>query len=502
MKKTIVVSFEGESVKVVFASKKGENLHIDDYMTLTTEEFDDFLSNDESDNYIVVSGFRNFQNDMVIIPKTKDRYIKPLVKREVGKRHAGFKDFVPLISFIGESVKEGSHRRGYFVISIDNSEINNLIDYFLKKQKSVIIVYPALCVLMSILPENNTPYLSMFEVGDMKNILLVKDGNIIFTRAFTFKDEDGPEVIAQNIDLTINYCKESLDVSPSSIIMIGEISNSLRAFSSEIPSIPFIFPVHLNVDQSVLNEYIIPIAALTYSMKYPSVIKSKMAKFYRWGKSPHAFYRGGSSPMPLRALPDINVATTEYKTFYYARSLLKYAAVVFFVLSIFSLGSIGKSTFNLIKTNKDIDVKRIQLSDISEVYGRYDIKRDKVMGSLKNVEFLIKINKQTHFADFLSALSRIKMEGVSIDSMAAQSSNNTANIEITGRIAAPYYYGFIKESEVFRNTLNNIAGVKGIDYKPDIDKRTYKVNFTYSSIVGSDLQSGPVQSSSLNQRKN
>ncbi|MBF0540291.1 MAG: hypothetical protein HQK91_02430 [Nitrospirae bacterium] len=460
MNKTVVVCFEGESVKVVFASRNAEDLYIDNYMTLTMEQFDDFLSNDESDNYIIVTGVRNIHYDMVTIPKTKDKYIKPLVKREVSRRHAEFKDFIPIVSLIGNKVIDGKHRSEYFVISIDSSEINVLIDHFLENQKSVVLVYPVLCVLMSILPQSDTPFLCMFEVGQMKNVILVKDGNIIFTRSFTSQDEDASDVVAKNIDLTVNYCKESLKVAPSFIIMAGEISKSVKVSSSGIPSIPLVFSGRFNVDQSVFNEYVLAIAAINYSMERPFILNRKKTK----------------------SLPDINIATTEYKTYYYAKSLLKYITALFLVLSIISLAFIGESTLNILKTNKEIDVHRMQLSDISKIYNTYNIKRDKVMSKLKNIEFLNRVNKQTRFADFLSELSSIKLEGISIESLVIQNVKNITNMEMTGTITAPDYYGFIKEEEVFKNSLNKIAGVKGIDYKSDIEKKTYKVNFTYSSM--------------------
>jgi hypothetical protein len=455
--KTVVVSFEGESVKVVFASTKGENIHLDDYMTLTIEQFNDFLRNDASDDYIIVTGFKNFQNDRVSIPKTKDRYIKPLLKREISSRHPELNDFVPIVLFIEQSDTLGKHRNDYFVISIDKSEINDLIGHFLENQKSVIMVYPAMCVLMSLLPQSDTPFLCMFEVGEIKNVILVKDGNIIFTRSFSSQDEDGSDVVAQNIDLTVIYCRESLKVDPSFIIMAGVISKSVRISSSEIPSKPLVFPESFNVDQSEFNQYMIPIAAINYSREHPSILKK------------------------VKSLPEINVVTTQYKTFCYAKSLLKYSAVFFLALSIISIGFIGESSLNILKTNNKIKARRLQLSDISRIFETHIIKRDKVVDNLKNIEFMIRVNKQPRFADFLTALSSIKMDGVSIESLFAQNSNNIANVEMTGTLTVTNNYGFIKKEEIFRNSLIKIAGLKVINYKSDIQKRTYKVNFTYSS---------------------
>lgn len=459
MNKTIVISFEGESVKVVFASQKGDNLHIDDYMTLTKEQFANFLSNDKSDDYIVVSGFSNFQNDMVTIPKTKDRFIKPLIKREISKRHTEFNDFVPIISFINNTLVDGKQRNVYYVTSIDKSEINGILESFLENQKSVILMYPALFVLLSILPHSDNPFLCMFEAGEMKNIILIKNGNIIFTRSFTSSDDDDSDMVAHNIDITVNYCRESLKVAPSFIIMAGDISKTVKVSSSGIPSIPLVFQERFNVDQSVFNGYVLAIAAILYSRDHPSIFKRKT----------------------LKLLPDINIATSEYKIFYYANNLLKYAAVFFLVLSVISLGFIGKSSFNIIKTNKKIDDRRMQLSDVTKIYDTYNSKRDKIMDKLKNVEFLIKLNKQTRFAGFLSSLSSIKKVGVSIDSLAAKNSKDITSMEMIGRITVPDYYGFLKEEEVFKNSLNKIAGLKDFDYKSDINKRTFKVNFTYSS---------------------
>lgn len=83
MDKVISVSFEDDIVKVVYAGKKGKDITVKDVLTLKEREFDDFLSREKTNAFIVVNSFKEFFQEILSLPITKKNILKNLVREEV-----------------------------------------------------------------------------------------------------------------------------------------------------------------------------------------------------------------------------------------------------------------------------------------------------------------------------------------------------------------------------------------------------------------------------------
>ena len=122
MARQIAVSFENETVKIVYASFKGRNLLIGKTLTLTNDEFEDFLKKEKSRDFIVVCDFKIFYQDIMLLPPVNEKYFKNIVEAEAKKRFSELKDFTFFHSILGERMHEGRRVKETFFFAVANDE--------------------------------------------------------------------------------------------------------------------------------------------------------------------------------------------------------------------------------------------------------------------------------------------------------------------------------------------------------------------------------------------
>ena len=118
MLRRAVVSFEDETIKVIYATVKGKETVVDDTLVLKAEEFDDFLRKEKAKEFMVVNSFKDFFQETILIPPTKKRFTKKLIEIEISKR-SQFKDFSFLYAISGEKIVELRKMRKASVFAVN-----------------------------------------------------------------------------------------------------------------------------------------------------------------------------------------------------------------------------------------------------------------------------------------------------------------------------------------------------------------------------------------------
>src|SRR3990172_1585264 len=235
MKDTVVVSFENQKIRVVYASLKGRSHFIKDVLTLDDSQFQDFLKRDKTKEFIVVSNFRQAYQDTIHIPVVKKKYLGKIIEIEIRKK-CPYRDFSYLYHLSGEKIIENRKTLEIFVIAVENSELLNLINRFTDMGKTVNAVYPDVFSLSSMIRTDGKYALCISGAGMNKNLSLIRDRKIVFVREANSMEADMTDFDMRSIEMTVNYCRQTLRINPAFVVLTGNLGLNFNVTLH--PSVP------------------------------------------------------------------------------------------------------------------------------------------------------------------------------------------------------------------------------------------------------------------------
>ncbi|MFQ5736714.1 MAG: hypothetical protein ACE5GY_07610 [Thermodesulfobacteriota bacterium] len=422
---TVVTSFEDGAVKVVYASMKGGRVVVYDALVLKPGDLPAFLEKEKAREFVVVNCFRETWQESFIIPSTSRKYHRKIIETEIRSR-CRFDDFSYIYTVSGEKLVEKRKVTEVFAFAVRNEEIDGIIDTFTSKGKTVKAIYPDIFLLSTMIDSTRKAVLCVSENGRNKTLFLMKDGRIVFVRQ-AHGNEPGisaPDV--QNIEMTLNYCRQSLRINPGAVMLTGSLCNDFHA--DTVPSAPLVClvpPYNVRAAGTVVTvalEFIIPISALNaepYMDISPEDYRGLRLKKRALKYSTGAFaalsavvlvYTGVAASSALMArsrlaalasgLPDIDAELAAYDA--ERAALEEYAPVIAslnaagpgqvrpLLLAVSEIYTEGV-TFNLISVSPRAPGLRcriegvIEAADLSAAQARYDrmiatVKRSKALG--------------------------------------------------------------------------------------------------------------------------
>ena len=423
----VVVSFEDETIRVLYATFRRKNIVVDDAIILRNEQFDDFLLKEKQKEFIITNSFKDFFQDTILVPPTKARLIKILIEAEIRKR-SQFKDFSFIYTITGEKIVERRRMKEVFVFAVRNEEIKEIVNKFILKGKVVKAIYPDIFSLACLIGPEPMPLLCVSETGLNKNIFLIKDGVIQFIRIAQFLEQGIGDVDIQGIKMTINYCRQTLKINPHSIILAGSLCSNYN----------------VTVDTSI------PIACLTHQ-SFRSQMSSTLLDFI--------------SPLSALFIPkdrDINLLTVEYKNLFRTRLFLRRSTALFLSLSIIGMVYTGFIVKNIMESKNRLNSIRRNLPDINDTLTIYDMKKTELAGYMPFVTSLRNAASIPDIQRFLSLLSELKVDNIRIDSISINTGNSILNVELKGSVKTEGYAGMQMD---YQKLINSIAALKGVSIK-------------------------------------
>ncbi|MEW6162908.1 MAG: hypothetical protein AB1606_06320 [Nitrospirota bacterium] len=440
MGRAIVVSFEDETIRVLYATLRRKNIVVDDALILRNEQFDDFLLKEKRKEFIVVNSFKDFFQDTILVPPTKTRLIKILIEAEIRKR-SQLKDFSFIYTITGEKIVQQRRMKEVFVFAVRNEDIKEIVNRFILKGKVIKAIYPDIFSLACLIGPEPMPLLCVSETGLNKNIFLIKDGVIQFIRIAQSLEQGIGDVDIQGIKMTINYCRQTLKINPYLIMLIGSLCSNYN----------------VTVDTSI------PIACLT-----TSPLSSALLDFI--------------SPLSALFIPrdrDINLLTIEYKNLFRTRLLLRYSTALLLSLSIIGMGYTGFIVKNIIESKDRLSSIRGNLPDIDNTLTIYDMKKTELAGYMPFVTSLRNAASIPDIQRFLSLLSELKVDNIRIDSISINTGNNILNVELKGSVKTEGYAGMQMD---YQKLINSIVGLKGASIKShglDFKDKSFHIKMEY-----------------------
>ena len=263
MARQVSINIDDQAVKVVYATRTGRKLKIVDTLIVPPDKLDDFLKDEKEKDFTVSADFRKAFFDTVYIPPVKKNLWKSLINAELKKRHADGGPYTSVFFRTGQKVVEGHRMDEFFVYYVPSSEVDDLITRFLTHGKRVEAIYPNMMAVLKVLPKKEEPYLCLFESGSTKSFFLMMDGQVLFTRVVQSLGAGLSDYDIQNINMTVNHCRQTLRIEPVHVLYFGnEPAEGTVSAKSSLSMEFFQPPDTLAVDRASFQNFLITVCAL------------------------------------------------------------------------------------------------------------------------------------------------------------------------------------------------------------------------------------------------
>ena len=443
MGKTVAVSFEGNDVKILHSSLKGNTLSIIKSEIITDEELDDYLSNSKAKEFLVSYNFIETMHDTINVPPVKAKFLDKVIDSKIRKT-TNRKDLTYITFKLGEQVADNRKELEIYFFGVSTDELNGIIDRFHNQGKIVKAIYPSMFSAASLIKRSfkEEPVLGALNTGKETVVFFLKKGNIQFIRNYESTEPNLTDFDIQNINMTINYCFQNLRTNPSSVLMLGGLIGSSECTSTTIsPLASFFKPDDIQCDREIFSEFFLPIA---------SVYTSK----------------------------ESNIMSRDFKNIYALRNYMTYAASLFIVIAVLALG------FSLYK-GRDIADKRssikeasMSLHNVDNIYDQYQEKTENINRLLTMVNY---INASSpDLVELLVKIGSISSNKITVKSIEGKMTKNNMFVVIIKGTSNIDSYTSLQSS--FEEMLNTIKGIKNTEVKSsdlNISNQSFSVELQY-----------------------
>lgn len=281
MAQQISLYIQQDSVQVVHATNRQRQIAVTKTETFPLEDLAVFLRQSRLREFTVTMDFATSNEETIHIPPVKKSMVRPLLHSKLKKARSSKEDYTFSFYRTGQKTVEGKPLDEYFVLSVETAEVDELAGRFLSRKKEFTHLYADIAAVLKMLPMTETPYIFLYEAGGRKHFLLIRSGKILFTRSMQALNEGLTDYDIQNVNMTVNYCRQTPRLDPEKAICVGD--PSLLAGTSVEPSVPIEFleiPANIRVDRPVFDEYLVPISALG-NMPAPDFFSPQYAYLHR-----------------------------------------------------------------------------------------------------------------------------------------------------------------------------------------------------------------------------
>jgi len=453
----IAVSFENEIIKIVYASLKGRNLTIIKTLTLRNDEFDDFLKKERSRDFIAVCDFKTFYQDIMLLPPVNEKYFKNIVETEAKKKFPELKDFTFFHSILGERMHEGRRVKETFFFAVGNDDLNKFIGRFGRHGKRIKCIFPAPFALSMLVNSSygitSEPLLCVAESDAGKTVFLMKDGMPHFIRTMQSPDKGIHDVDVQGINMTINYCRQTLRLSPSQVILIGTPCTIYDAVME--PAAP--------------AACIRNISNIATSGKHTEPLEEFLAPM--------------SAIQHLKELLRFNLLPKDYRDFYLHKAVISY--MLFILLIALTAGAFYLKTKSseIYSSKKKAEAVRSEIKGMEPILTAYENKKKEMERFMPLINLMNSVNASPDMQKALIAVSSLNYPGMK--SINTQSINiipevKALRISIKGNASAK---DLLEMQQAYQNLVVSIKNTKGLQIlsdRIDINNKEFQMELKYT----------------------
>lgn len=453
MKSVLSFYFDGTIVQAVKVRVADGLITVEDARTFLFSDFDDYLSTCKEKRCVVSSNPQLFYQDIVHLPPAAGKFYGKLVRSEIQKNHLD----LPICSIFHRTVGESTiDTKTYSKIAAFSYPDDFLADFISKLnhfgiRASRIYAAPYSIFRLALSACGNEPEQPRIFVASIpgEKLLLVEESNeLAFIRKLPSLDSTLLPEDAYNINMTVDYCFQSLRVRPFEAVMINKPEWSEDI--DHLVSVPFrsALPAQLNGMPSHLAEdYLAPIATALQHFEAPRVG---------------------------------NIVPSEYISFTLQRRLLTTATLILFTLAAALATYLVPQLITISGLNTKINMARTETSGSAAELADFK-KLDAEVANLKQpLELANRHNASLNPAAALAALVLPDSQDYTVRAVSVQRGEENLNVQIDGTINATGFSDTQAAFEKLSEQLSKISGYAIAAGKVDIKLKTFSIQAHYS----------------------
>jgi hypothetical protein len=438
--KTVAVSFEESNIKVARGTFKGDAFFIDSTEIVEYYEFDDYLKREAASDVIVTYDFKEAYHGVLSVPILKPRLQVKIIESELRKITK-----LTEVSFvyepISESVVENKKVQDIFYFAVSNEVIQDVVGKFYDFNKVVRAVYPSVFSAASLI-ESRSPEeanMGVISTGEEKIVFFTRKGAVYFFRNYESLDASLSDFDVQNINMTISYCSQNIHINPTSVMLLGKLSESVNV--STMPTTP--------------------LASLYKSDR----IHCKGKTFNEFFLSIASFFAPKSS----------NILSNEFKQINVLQSYMAYASKVFIAVSILCMYFLFYEASDVLDNRDQLKAGLSGRSGFDQTYSEYMEKEDDLRNLKPVINFLNEPTADLH--GFFIDLADIDINNLKFSSIEASSKERNAfSFSIHGVSSADSYSSLNDSFSEFIRQLKNINGVQVNNKAINLANKSFRVD--------------------------
>lgn len=454
MANEIAISFENDSIKVVHASLTQGKLVVRNTRVLQEGELDDFLRTERTRVFTVVCTFRHFYQNILTVPPVKGKLLDGVVEAQIRKASPDLKEFSFFYSVIGETQQEGRKGLSVFVYAVSDEELRKIIGRFDAHGKTIKHLLPDILSLSTVVPagegSSDEPLLCVSGAGENKMLFLVKQGKLLFARDVQSLGSGITDFDVQNINMTINHCRQSLRLTPARVVLMGEVAHVYEANMSLLcPVAALSPPPGIVAPDGMIDTFLRPLSAL-FSVKSVT----------------------GGTLLPR-----------QYRRFLLYRKVFFHAALFFLVLSLAGGLYLNTKRKDISALKREIAGVRAELRRGESARSRYDTERgewERLLPLARSLESAYASSDMQKALVALSALGGSSLKRVHIRSLDLSSEAGAVRVQIRGDIEAE---GYAETQQAYQQAVEKMKRTEGSEVTAstlDLKGRSFQIEAKYS----------------------
>lgn len=263
-----IVHIDGDRFRVAQVKTSKGKLVVEKLCSAIEADLDTCLHDLKTDALTVCANFDTMRQHMVYIPVTKERYISALVAGQLQDRFEETGEHSFFYSMLGETRIDGEKWLEIAAFVVDDSELNGIISRFSSRGYTVARILLNVCALERLAvaslvddPDKDKSIFCVADLGQTKTLFVLQHGKLSFSRdvpspGYGINDQD-----AQNINMTISYCSQSLHIVPAKVLVLS------LPFDTDTPSLELMLPTkwlelppQMPLEFEKIRDYLVPLS--------------------------------------------------------------------------------------------------------------------------------------------------------------------------------------------------------------------------------------------------
>ncbi|MBN2654897.1 MAG: hypothetical protein JXR79_07280 [Nitrospirae bacterium] len=441
----IAVSLEEKGVRIVYAATGPKSIKIQKTLLINEEELESFLKKEHSRSFIVSADFKNIFHDLIQIPPVADKFIKKIVSNEIRKRAPELGRFLFSYEVIGERFIEGRKVKDVFAVAVSEEETDRIIARFASCGKTVDAIYPNISCIAAFASASSfgseDPALFVSESGFAKTLFLINKGKLVFVRTASSTGSGMRDFDVQNVNMTISYCRQTLKLNPSVVMLAGASCHEYEASGETIiPSVCMMLPTGVYGRQDVILDNIFPVSALLYRKK----------------------------------LKQSNMLPCSYKTEQMVNTFFKVGAACFVLLSAAGIVSLRISSDRVRLHEHKIKTLSAQVAAAAPAAVEIRDMQSRLKPFMSAIDALNLSSSEPSIKKALSSVGSFGSKGISLESLSFRVESGSVFIASKGYIKSGSY---LQAQQMFAELIDSLqrSGFKMRSKKLDLKDNVFNI---------------------------